>query len=169
MGSWMNADNLFLKFGTTKTAAHTGGEYRNNGLLREVEIKITLANLTQTETIQDDTVFIPSGARIQEVELITQTAGVTGTAIDVGLIRSSDRTTAIDYDGLLAAAPIAIFNLAGERTVFTAATTVPASATGTGALIGTTLTNVGHISASMTDATAFTAGVVLVKIKYFMP
>lgn len=169
MGTWMDNTNLYRKFGTTKTTAHTGGEYRNNGLLREVEVKITLANLTQTETIQDDTVFIPAGARIQSVEILTQTAAATGTAIDVGLIRTSDRTTEIDYNGFLAAAPLAVMDLAGERTVYTAATTVPAGATGTGALIGTTTANIGHISASMTDATSFTAGVVFVKILYYVP
>lgn len=168
MGTWLNSDGLYLKYGTTKATAHTGGEYRNVGQLREVEVKITLSDLTQTETVQDDTVFIPAGVRIQEVELITQTAGATGTAIDVGLIRT-DRTTEIDYDGLLAAAPIANHNSAGERTIFTAITTVPASATGTGALIGTTTANVGYISASRTDATAYTAGVVFVKIRYFTP
>ncbi len=99
---------------------------------------------------------------------MTQTVGATGTAIDVGLIKT-DRTTEIDYDGLLAAAPLGIMDLAGERTIFTAATTVPASATGTGALIGTTLTYTGHISASRTDSTAFTAGVVWMTVRYYMP
>lgn len=168
MGSWMNTDGLYLKYGTTKATPNLAGEYRTGQLLREVELKITLADLTQTETIQSDQVFIPTGARIQEVELLTITAGATGTAIDVGLTRT-DRTTEIDYDGLLAAAPIANHNSAGERTIFTAITTVPASATGTGALIGTTTSNVGYISASRTDATAYTAGVVLVKIRYFIP
>lgn len=169
MGTWKNADNLFLKFGTDKATATKAGEYRNDGQLREVEITIELDDLTETETIQADTVFIPSGVRIQEVEVITKTAAATGTAIDVGLIRSSDRTTAIDVDGLLAAFPTAQMNAAGERTIFTAASTVPASQTGTGALIGTTTSNVGHISASRTDSTAFTAGVVVIKVRYYKP
>src|SRR5574343_1528053 len=168
--AWKNNDNLYLKFGTEKAVANTGGEYRTPvGKFHDVEVKITLSALTQTETILNDQVFIPAGARIQEVELMTQTAGATGTAIDVGLIRTSDRSTEIDYDGLLAAAPLAVMNSDGERTVYTAITTVPASATGTGALIGTTLANTGHISASRTDATAVTAGVVHVRIRYYMP
>lgn len=159
---------LLRKYGPDKATAKAAGEYHIYGKFHEIECKITLANLTQTEVILDDLVVIPKGARIQSVELMTETAGATGTAIDVGLIKT-DRTTELDYNGLLAASPLAVFDLAGERTVYTAATTVPASATGTGALIGTTLTDNGHISASMTDATAFTAGVVWVTVRYFMP
>lgn len=168
MGTWHNSDGLYLEFGTTKTTANTAGEVRKTGNMHEVEVKITLAGLTQSEVVQSDTTFLPAGARIQEVELLTQTAGATGTAIDVGLIRT-DRTTELDYNGLLAAAPLAVMDLAGERTIYTAATTVPASATGTGALIGTTLAYDGLITCSMTDATSFTAGVVKVFIRYYMP
>lgn len=167
--SWMNSDSLYLKYGPDKATAATSGEYVMTGAMHEVEVNITLANLTQTETILDDNIFLPAGVRIQEVELLTTTAGTVGTAIDVGLIKATDRTTEVDYDGLLAAAPIAIFNLAGERTIFTAATTVPASATGTGALIGTTLAFTSMISASMTDATSFTGGIVRMKIRYYKP
>lgn len=167
--SWMNSDNLYLKFGPDKATASTGGEYVTTGEMREVELTIDLTDLTQTETIQDDGVFLPAGVRIQEVELRTQTAGATGTAIDVGLIKASDRSTEVDYNGLLAAAPLAVMNSDGERTIYTAITTVPASATGTGALIGTTLAYTSMISASMTDATAFTAGVVKVIIRYYKP
>lgn len=168
MGTWMDADGLYHKYGTTKTTPNTAGEYEGDGLIREIEVTITLAGLTQVEVIQSDQTFVPSGARIQSIELMTKTAGATGTAIDVGLTRL-DRTTELDYNGFLAAAPLAIFDLAGERTVFTAASTVPASATGTGALIGTTLSNPGYISASQTDATSFTAGVVVVTVRYYMP
>ncbi len=171
--SWNDNANLYRKYGTDKATAKAAGEYHMYGKYHEVEVKITLANLTQTETILDDTVTIPSGARIQEVELQCETAGATGTAIDVGLSRrvtaGATTLTEVDYDGLLAAAPIAIFNSDGERTIFTAASTVPASATGTGALIGGTTSSVAFISASMTDATSFTAGVVWVKIRYYMP
>lgn len=166
--SYLDNAGLYRKYGTDKATAKTAGEYSQVGRLREIEVKITAANLTQTETILDDTVVIPAGARIKEVEILTETACATGTAIDLGLIKT-DRTTEIDYDGLLAAAPIAVMNSAGERTIYTAITTVPASATGTGALIGTTTAFTGHLSASMTDATSFTAGVIYVTIRYYMP
>lgn len=168
MGTWHNSDGLYIEYGTTKTTANQAGEFVKTGNMREVELKITLSGLTQSEVVQSDTTILPAGARIQEVELLTQTAGATGTAIDVGLIRM-DRTTELDYNGLLAAAPLAVMDLAGERTIYTAATTVPASATGTGALIGTTLAYDGLLTCSMTDATSFTAGVVKVLIRYYMP
>lgn len=167
--AWNNNDNLRLKFGTEKTVSTKAGEYRTNGQLREVEVKLTLSALTQTETILADVTVLPAGFRIQEIEVITQTAAATGTAIDVGLIKASDRTTEVDYDGFLAAFPTSQMNLAGERTILTAASTVPATQTGTGALIGTTLAFPSYISASMTDATAFTAGVIVLKVKLFRP
>lgn len=162
-------NNLYKKYGTDRATATTAGEYTMVGDMHVVEAVLTLSALTETETIVADTTFLPAGMRIQNVELLTVTAAATGVAIDVGLIKVSDRSTEVDYDGLLAAAPTAVMDLAGERTVYTAATTVPASATGTGALIGTTLAYNSHISASRTTATAFTAGVVKLRITMFKP
>jgi hypothetical protein len=163
--AYLDNTGLYRKYGTEKTTGTIGGEYRTAGLLREIEFTVTLSTLTETETPLSDVVFFPK-MRVQEVEVITTTAAATGTAIDVGLIRT-DRTTEIDYDGFLAAFPTAAMDLAGERTIFTAASTVPASATGTGALIGATTTNVGYVTASRTTATAFTAGVVRIKVRYY--
>lgn len=166
--TWMDPDGLYHKFGVTKATANIGGEYRNTGRLRDIEFKIDLTALTQSETILSDQVFLPSGARIQEVDILTQTAAATGTAIDLGLTRT-DRTTEIDFDGLLAAAPTSVMNSAGERSIYRVAVTVPTGLTGTGALIGTTTSNVGYVSCSRTDGTAFTAGVIIVTIRYYMP
>ena len=166
--AWNNSDGLYLKYGLSKTGSNVAGEYVTTGDLREVKLTLTLSGLTQSEVIQSDVQILPAGARIKEVEVVTTTAGATGTAIDLGLIRT-DRTTELDYDGLLAAAPIAMHNSAGERTIYTAVTTVPASATGTGALIGTTLAYNGYITCSRTDATAYTDGVLNVYIRYYIP
>ena len=163
MGTWLNNDNLYRKFGTTQATVQKGGEYRLDGPEHMIEVKLTLADLTQTETIQSDTIFFPKNARITKVEVVTHTAAATGTAIDVGLIRSTDRTTEIDYNGFLAAFPTGSMNAAGLTTTLYEATTY------NGALIGTTTADyAGHISASMTDATAFTAGVIYVRIFYYM-
>lgn len=162
-------NNLYRKYGVDRATVATGGEFYTTTDLKTVQFKLDLTALTETETIVDDNVFLPAGVRIQEVEVLTQTAAATGTAIDLGLIKATDRSTEVDYNGFLAAAPTAIMDLAGERTIFTAATTVPASATGTGALIGTTLAYNSQVSASRTDATAFTAGIILVKIRFFKP
>lgn len=160
MGTWKNADNLFLKFGTDKATANNDGEYRTNGALREIEVKIDLTGLTESEVIQSDAVFFPK-MRIEEVEIVTHTAAATGTAIDIGLVQSSDRSTAIDADGLVAALVTASMNAAGEKNV------LRVGSTSAGALIGTTTSSVGHITASRTDATAFTAGVIFVRIRYY--
>lgn len=160
--SWTNSDGLYLKYGPDKATAGKAGEYSPTTDIHEVLLKVTLSELTATETILSDTVILPAGARIQEVEVVTHTAAATGTAIDLGLIRA-DRSTELDYDGLLAAFPTASMNAAGEKTILSDNTTYD------GALVGTTLAYNGYISASRTDATAFTAGVLNVKIRYYMP
>ena len=166
--SWFNSDGLLVKFGTEKTVANKGGEYRNYGKLRKVELTINLASLTQAEVIQSDQVFIPAGARIVKTTVLTTVAAATGTAIDVGLIKT-DRATEIDYDGILAAFITASMNTVGELSVLQKDVTIPTGLAGTGALHSIPTTFVGYITASMTDATAFTAGQIVITIEYFMP
>jgi hypothetical protein len=156
-------DGLRLKFGTEKATPTTAGEYRQNGKYHEVEFEVTLANLTETETILDDVTMIPDNVRIQEVEVITLTAAVTGTAIDVGFIRA-DRTTEEDYNGLIAALTTAEMNADGERQL------IEIGHSKVGADVGTTVTNGPlYVSASRTDSTAFTAGVLRITIRYYVP
>lgn len=167
MGSWLNTDGLYLKFGTDKTIANKGGEYRNNERIRTVEFKIDLTTLTETETPISDTVFFPANARIQDIEVNTLVVAATGTAIDLGLVRT-DRATEIDYNGFLAAYPTAQMSVAGENVTLQQEVTIPATMTGTGALVGTTVgTLPGYVTCSRTTATAFTAGQIFVKIHYF--
>lgn len=161
--NWLDNDGLYRKFGTDKTIATLGGHYKTYGALREIEIKIDLTALTQAEVVQTDQVFFGTGTRVEEVVVMTHTAAVTGTAIDVGLVRT-DRTTEIDFDGFLAAFPTASMNVVGEKN------TVINGGTGAGAFIGaTTIANPGYITASRTDATAFTAGIVYIRIRYYVP
>lgn len=160
--SWMNSDGLYIKYGPDKATAGKAGEYSPTTDIHEVVLKITLSDLTETETIQSDTIVLPAGARIQEVETVTHTAAATGAAVDLGLIRM-DRSTELDYDGLLAAFPTASMNAAGEKNIYSDNTTYD------GALVGTTLAYNGYLSASRTTSTAFTAGVVYFKIRYYMP
>jgi hypothetical protein len=165
MAGWMNDDGLYVKFGTEEgVSSHAAGTYASPvGGVTITEVDIVLSSLTATETILNDAVWIPANAHILWVDTITVVAAATGTAIDVGLI-DQDRSTEIDYDGLLAAWPAANGSVVGETVRFTEAHTVVAGATGTGALVGTELTNTGYVSASRTDATAFTAGKIRVQI-----
>lgn len=160
--TWYDNTGLYQKFGLDKVTVTKGGEYRTNGRLREIEFKIDLTTLTETETPLSDSVFMPKGVRIQEVEIVANTAAATGTAIDLGLIKT-DRSTEIDYNGLLAAFPTASMNAAGEKNIISDNTTYD------GALVGTTTAYPGYVTCSRTDSTAFTAGEIVVTIRFYVP
>lgn len=160
--AWLNSDGLYQKYGTERATPSIGGENIVDGHMREIMVELDLTTLTETETIIADNIFFPVGARIAEVKVVTHTAAATGAAIDLGLIRSTDRSTEIDYDGFLAAFPTASMNVAGETTVLTDGVTYAGDLVGT-----TTATYVGHLSASRTTSTAFTAGVLYITIKYY--
>lgn len=160
--AYLTPDGLYRKYGTEQATVQKGGEYRFDGPEHMIEIKLDLTTLNQNEVIQSDTIYFPKGARISKVDVVTHTLAATGVAIDVGFIRSNDRTTEIDYDGLLAAFPLASMDTAGETTRLTKGSSFA------GAMIGTTTaTYVGLISASATTSTAFTAGVVYIRIYYY--
>lgn len=165
MGNYLDKDGLYRQYGPDKATPNIAGEYRTVGAMREISFKLDLTALTEAEVVLSDTTFFPK-MRIQEVEVTTITAGATGVAFDIGLVRT-DRTTEIDFNGLVAAFPVAQASVAGERVTLQQEVTVPVSMVGTGALIGTTTTNSGYITASRTTATAFTAGLVLVTIRYY--
>lgn len=162
MAQTSTINNLYREYGVTKATPVIGGEMVMVGDTREITFDVTLSDLTATETILMDTVIFPSGFRIKEVEVFTETAAATGTAIDLGFI-DRDRTTEIDYDGLLAAFPTASMNAAGETTV------LRVGSSNVGALVGTTTASDGYISASRTDATAFTAGLLKITVRFYKP
>ncbi len=168
MGTWLNSDGLYIKYGTDLgVSGSAAGEYKTFGPARMIEVEVELSELTATETILNDVTWLPANCQIERVDVVTEVAAATGTAIDVGFIRR-DRTTEEDYDGLLAAFPTAQMNAVGELISFYESHTVPTTMTGTGALVGQTLANDSFISASRTDATAFTAGRVKIRI-HFVP
>lgn len=162
MGSYLNPDGLYLEYGPDKATPTTAGEYVTVGQLREVEVTITLTGLGTASAILADTTIIPAGARLQEIELITKTAATgTGAVLNLGLIRT-DRTTAYDADGLVAALALTAFDAVGETTV------IRVGSTGAGALLGTTLANNGLLVADY-DTAAYTAGVIVAKIRWYTP
>lgn len=161
--AWLDNAGLYQKYGVDQTTSGVGGEYRTNGKEREIEFTLNLVTLTETETPVDDNIFFPSGVKITEVEILVETAAATGVAIDVGLIRT-DRTTEIDYDGILAAFVTATMTV-GNKVV------LRKGGTQAGAMVGSGVatTNVGHITASRTTATAFTTGLVKITVRYERP
>lgn len=157
--AWTNADGLYIRFGREEATLGTAGEYHNYGAQREVEVKIDLTGLALTSSILSDTVVIPSGAFIEEVAVLTTVAATGATAaLNIGLV-DQDRSTALDADGLVAALAVTAIDTAGETNV------IRKGSTGAGALIGTTLTNAGLLVADY-DTAAFTAGEVVVRIRY---
>jgi len=171
MGTWLNNDGLYIKFGTDETTVVDGGEYSTLGSLHEVELEIDLDDLsTSTNTFLSDTVTLPSGARIEKVVIVVETAATSGgsATLDIGLI-DQDRSTSFDDDGLVAALALAEMSDAGAVIEFVnGADSTPAGESGDGALVGTTLSNTGLIIASANTA-VFTGGHLKVRIYWYNP
>jgi hypothetical protein len=162
MGTWLNSDGLYQKFGVDEATATKAGEVPTAGSERWIEVDITLTDLnTSTDVILSDTVTVPKNARIEEIQVVPTTAATSGgsATLDVGVVRT-DRSTALDSDGFVAAAALSTFNAVGERL------TLVAGSTAAGALIGTSLANAGLLVAKAGTA-VFTAGVVKIRVKYF--
>lgn len=171
--TWLNSDGLFIKFGPSEAASPTqGGFICQYGPNLVYVYNLDLTTLDQNEVIINDVMPIAKNSLIQYVETIAIVGAATGTAIDLGLV-ANDRNTstalsgtvsAADPDGLLAAAPTANMNTAGEWSIYKIAATVPTGLTGVGALIGSILTVPTLVTCSRTDGTAFTTGKIQVRI-----
>lgn len=173
---WHNADGLVVPFGRVEAEKQNVGAHNVLGDLHEVHAVIALASLPAFGTglanqrILSDSVRLPVGAEFQEVEVYVE-VGATGAtaAFNLGLIRE-DRTTEIDFDGLIAPATagVAVLDTVGAIRVYRAEGTdsLPVPAVG-GALIAgqTALTVPGLLVASATTAN-FTAGQLRLKIRY---
>ena len=163
--SAINADGLYMKYGTSEATVTRGGEYNSDGR-HWTEVDIDLSVLaTSGQTIVADTTVIPNGAFIESVEVIVteEPTDGSGTAnLDLGLV-DQDRATELDFNGFLAAADL--WNAGtdlGKITTYTVGTTE------VGALVGTVLTNSGLIVANATTE-VFTDGVVKVRIYWHVP
>jgi len=159
--TWLNSDGLLVKFGTSEgVSEERAGEYKTYGPLREVEVEIEMTELPDADPfILNDVVVIPKNAQIEEIETVVEVACTGATAtLDFGLVRL-DRTTELDYDGLLANAVLTTLDAVGEKTVYRVGTATA------GALVGTILANAGRLTASW-DTAAFTAGRVVLRVRY---
>jgi hypothetical protein len=161
--AWLNADGLYVKTGYEKAAAgNPAGEYKTLGRLRDIEVRVSLATLGTARSILSDVTYFPKGARIEEVEVVVETAATgTNAVLNLGLVRT-DRTTTYDDDGFVAALAVTSMDAAGEKVV------LRPGVTGAGAFIGTTLANVGLLVADY-DTAAFETGVIRVRIRYYAP
>lgn len=163
--AWLDNTGLYQKYGTEQTVTAAGGEYRTVAETREIEIKIDLTTLTDTAAIVSgaDNIFFPTGVRIEQVEIVVETAAVGATAtLDIGLVRT-DRSTEIDFEAFTNAMAVASLT-AGNKLTLIKGTTSAGDMVGT----GTSTANIGHITANY-NAAAFTQGVIIVRIKYRKP
>lgn len=162
--SWLNSDNLYIKFGPDASGPTPGGEYRMPGDLREIETKIDLTTLTSTSAIVADQIYIPKGVIVEEVQIEVQTAATSGGSptLDIGYIQSSDRSTVISNTAFINAEVLSgVLDTLGKKITYTVGTAK------VGGVVGTTTsaTQVGMISARA-NVTTFTAGVVIFRLRY---
>lgn len=178
MGTWLNSDGLYIRYGADEADNAIGGVKNNVDGEHEVEFELAFNDFntaTPSLPLRSDSfgLVIPKGARIEEIETIVQTAftssGTVGLAtVVLGLKQASDRSTELDHDGFTTTA--ATGTVLGIATVGTKTVTRVGS-TGAGALLGTTLANNGVLVASNSAHAThpLTAGVLKVRVKYFYP
>lgn len=119
MAEWNNVDGLLIQYGPDEVAVAKAGEVlQGRGDLHEIEIDLDYTMVASaTATIVNDTVTIPKNAWVERVQVVTLTAwdsAADNFVLNLGTIRATDRTTAIDADGLIAALPQASMDPAGE-------------------------------------------------------
>jgi len=161
-GNWKDNDGLYRQYGTSKATNDTAGEYKNYGAVREMEITIPdMTAITSSPSIVSNSYRFPSGMRLQEVQVITDTVCTgTGAVLNVGLIKD-DRSTELDYNGLVAALPLTSLDAAGEQT------TLKVGDSYAGALLGTDTTDAASYLTMDYDTAAFTAGAIRVRVRYY--
>lgn len=166
---WVNGDGLLVTFGTDRARAARAGEYsRLSDGQHNVSVIIDLATLptaaSGNELILDDTVTIPNGAFITKVIVTVLEEPTTSGSpnLDLGLV-DQDRSTEIDFNGLLAAT-----DTWETGTDLGRVTEYTLGSTEVGALVGTQITNTGLLTASA-DTADWTDGTIKVDILFYMP
>lgn len=166
MGTWLNSDSLYIKYGTTRATPTIAGAYATpaSGGQTVVEFVIDLTTLGTSAAILSDVIVLPKYAFIDKVELVpieTVTSAGSSAVLNVGLLRT-DRSTAYDDDGIIDAEAQADFNVVGEIVTYT-----QPGVGDSGDLVGTQLANNALVTADY-DTEAFTDGTVVVRIFYHM-
>lgn len=183
--NWLNKDGLFIQFGTDQTTAEAAGEFALPGSPnRIVEVAFNLAtanagaSINATPTIISNNLIFPAPPTgqlyIEKVELVVETLATSSGSptLSVGLIQMDRATVPSNYNtafinaevltALAATGTLEYFNPNGSTT------SIPAGSTRGGGLIGTQPANATgpyYLTATGT-ATAFTAGIVRVRIYY---
>jgi hypothetical protein len=163
--SWINADGLFVKFGTDEQVVSRTGEYEDTyGPEQVIEIGFGFADfgtVIGNNVVINATSPIRKGSRIQECVLISETAVTGGTSISVGLIQD-DFQTVIAAGGLINAEVVANLTPAGHQITYSQGTT------NGGTLLGTTLTLDGFIILTANTSLP-TGGQWVLVVRYYLP
>ncbi len=165
MGNWMNKDNLYIEYGTTKATAETAGDFVSYGSNRIAELLIDLTTLTSTAAIQSQVLFFPSGTGfyIESVEAVTEEAAASGTSFSVGLIQDDRSTIPSNYSTAFINAEVtASVDTLGKKVTYTNGTSHA------GGLIGSSpssTTGPGYYITALSSGT-FTTGKIRVRIHY---
>lgn len=166
--AYVNRDGLLVMTDGEEGITRSHGSYLEYGPTPgNVEVVVDFSHITSTASIPGGTgvygISIPKDKQIEEIELFVENAFTSGGAatLDIGLVRF-DRTTEIDYDGLVAALALTSLDAKGEKIV------LRVGSTGAGALVGQVLTNPGLVTVRYNTA-AYTAGKLKVRIKWFDP
>jgi hypothetical protein len=165
----MNADNLFVRYGTNEATVQRGGDYKRLADGQHiVSVIVDLATLptaaSGNEQIVAEGVLIPNGALISKIRVTVLEEPTTSGSpnLDFGLV-DQDRSTEIDFNGFLAAA-----DAFETGTDLGAVVEYVKGTTEAGALVGTVLTNTGLLTCSA-DTADWTDGTVRLDVEYYMP
>lgn len=177
--SWLNSDGLFIKMGKEEGATAVGGLVQSFEGKVYINADIIFSDaLSATYSIVDGGstengaygIVVPKGLRIEEVEVVANTAftssGTIATSVFSLGLKTKDRSTELDHDGLLTVAFVGTnLDAAGEKAV------VRVGSTGAGALLGTTLAQDGVLVVANTQHAThpFTAGRAVVRIVGYFP
>ncbi len=157
MGIWNNSDGLHVRFGLDTAKGAKVGSPSTMGNTKEIVMKIIGTELGTTNEVLGGVPNheLPDNAFIESALLIVTTAFTGASAkLDIGMVKASDGTTEIDFDGIDVAIAV------------TALDDVDKDITCDGALIGTTITERAVLIATESDANGFTAGEAQLIIKY---
>lgn len=170
MGQAVNADGLLVKYGTTLGNAGKAGTYRYDGPLHVLEVKdLSLTTLVDDPTtvvngtaqgIVDLHNVIPTGALIEKVEIVTNTAATSaGSArLNIGVV-DKDFVGNDDEDGLVDLELYDTIGTVGNIVTYTQGSTAH------GVLVGTVTTKPLYVTASY-DTAVFATGNITVRIYY---
>lgn len=164
MAVWINNDGLVVRFHNDEAVVSKGGSLPPAGANEILMFEVDATSITSTAgTVLDHALVLPSGVRIEKVEVIAETLCTSAGAatLNIGLARL-DRTTELDNDGLVAALALTAIDTAGETNILLKGTT------GAGALMGTTLANAGVITLNYGTA-AYTAGKLVIRVHVYRP